>query len=815
MRRNEKTYLKPKQENKKTENYRDDSVTSISHAPSPVPDFARAISSLSPVSLGRKFRQNDVKRQDIDRISTTAQPPRQSSSRFIKTSHEELKALPLLVETPPGERETLLLNKIRMCSTLFDFNDNSVQLKSKEIKRLTLLELAEFISMNSSSLTEPIYMGIINLLKVNVFRTIVPTNTSTEMLDYADNDDEQMTNLEPSWPHLQLVYDIFLRFISSPDFQAALGKKYLDQQFFRNLLELFKSEDPREREMVKMILHRAYGKLVTLRPVIRRMVNNIFLQFIYEEDNHCGIAELLEIIGSIINGFQTPLKDEHKQFLRRVLLPLHKSPTMGHFHAQLTYCTTEFIKKDSSLFTVIIHEGLLRFWPRVNSVKEMLFLNELEACLECTGPIEFQAIIPEVFPRLAKCIESLHFQVSERALMFWNNEYLLSLMSENINTVLPIIFNSLAESRSHWNKTVHGLICNVLNWAIETDQRLVEQCSSKLTEERQKKTARLQNHEAYWNRVELAAEKVKQSSVNYPVNMRTSSISVSLSGIKNKYPMSNTSNNRSLTGLNEFYAKLSSTTTTSSSSSLPSTPLATSVHTTTSGIGSSTGSGITGNANLVNNPKLFPLNNMKPGELINTVKENPNNNYNTEFSQTSCNPIQSNLSGSSSSVLNALPSFTSTQNSSSLTSTILTTTTTTNTLLKEQTTTVASVDKVDLQSQSNVKQKTQTSTVSDVNVKPSSANTASTNLLNFSRKLRSPKPSTTVVQTTKKPTSSTQKQPLKSNPTMTTHKDTLTSASSSLSTSVPSAQATSSSSTSKSEKSTNLKRTTTLKSLNT
>ncbi|VDP98243.1 unnamed protein product [Trichobilharzia regenti] len=189
-----------------TENYRDDSVTNLAHAPSPVPDFARAISSLSPVSLGRKFRQNDIKRQDIDRISTTAQPPRQSSSRFIKTSHEELKALPLLVETPPGERETLLLNKIRMCSTLFDFNDSSVQLKSKEIKRLTLLELAEFISMNSSSLTEPIYMGIINLLKVNVFRTIVPTNTSTEMLDYADNDDEQMTNLEPSWPHLQVSY---------------------------------------------------------------------------------------------------------------------------------------------------------------------------------------------------------------------------------------------------------------------------------------------------------------------------------------------------------------------------------------------------------------------------------------------------------------------------------------------------------------------------------------------------------------------------------------------------------------------------------
>lgn len=35
-------------------------------------------------------------------------------------------------------------------------------------------------------------------------------------------------------------------------------------------------------------------------------------RFIFETERHNGVAELLEILGSIINGFALPLKEEHK-----------------------------------------------------------------------------------------------------------------------------------------------------------------------------------------------------------------------------------------------------------------------------------------------------------------------------------------------------------------------------------------------------------------------------------------------------------------------------------------------------------------------
>lgn len=86
---------------------------------------------------------------------------------------------------------------------------------------------------------------------------------------------------------------------------------------------LFKSKKYFQ-DFLKTITHRIYGKFVAIRAFIRKQINNIFYTFIYETERHNGIAELLEVLGSIINGFAIPLKEEHKTFLMRVLLPLHK-----------------------------------------------------------------------------------------------------------------------------------------------------------------------------------------------------------------------------------------------------------------------------------------------------------------------------------------------------------------------------------------------------------------------------------------------------------------------------------------------------------
>ena len=281
----------------------------------------------------------------------------------------EFVKLPLLTETNGAdEREKLVVEKLRLCSVLFDFSANPLsELKHKEAKRATLNELVQYFSQNRNVLTETIYAEAVRMFSCNLFRTLPPpSNPSGAEFD----PEEDEPSLEAAWPHLQIVYELLLRFIESPDFSANAAKKHIDQQFVSQLLELFDSEDPRERDLLKTTLHRIYGKMLGLRAFIRKQINHTFYRFIYETERHNGVAELLEILGSIINGFFMPLKEEHKVFLLKVLLPLHKAKSLSVYHPQLAYCIVQFLEKDSSLTQPVV-AALLKFWPKTHSPKEV------------------------------------------------------------------------------------------------------------------------------------------------------------------------------------------------------------------------------------------------------------------------------------------------------------------------------------------------------------------------------------------------------------------------------------------------------------
>ncbi|KAJ3370865.1 Serine/threonine-protein phosphatase 2A 56 kDa regulatory subunit gamma isoform [Kappamyces sp. JEL0680] len=396
-----------------------------------------------------------------------------------------------LAEVPASERPDLFLKKLQQCCVMFDFTDPLSDLRGKDIKRLALSELVEYISSNRGVITENVYPEIIKMFSSNMFRTLPPQVNPTG--DAFDPEEDEPV-LENAWPHLQIVYEFLLRFIESPDFNTNTAKKYIDQKFVLQLLELFDSEDPRERDFLKTTLHRIYGKFLNLRAFIRRSINNAFFLFVYEDERHSGIAEMLEILGSIINGFALPLKEEHKVFLIRVLLPLHKAKSLTLYHPQLAYCVVQFLEKDPALT------------EEVNSPKEVMFLNELEEILDVVEPTEFVKVQVPIFQQLARSVSSPHFQVAERALYYWNNEYITNLMSENVNVILPIMFPALYKnSKTHWNRTIHGLVYNALKLFMEMSPKLFDECTNQYKLSRQVERKKQKDREDAWQKIEAMA----------------------------------------------------------------------------------------------------------------------------------------------------------------------------------------------------------------------------------------------------------------------------------------------------------------------
>ncbi|OLL22407.1 Serine/threonine-protein phosphatase 2A regulatory subunit delta isoform [Neolecta irregularis DAH-3] len=446
---------------------------------------------------GSAFERLQVTPKDVTLSETMKTPKRHSSSRFRISESRELEKLPSFQEVSPPNRQDLFLRKLDQCNVIFDFADAAGDIKSKEIKRVALHELLDYVANNRGVITEPLYGKVVTMFCNNLFRPIPPpVNPIGEIFD--PEEDEPV--LEVAWPHLQVVYEFFLRFLESPDFNTNVTKQYIDHQFILQLLELFDSEDPRERDFLKTTLHRIYGKFLNLRSFIRRSINNVFFHFVYESERFNGIAELLEILGSIINGFALPLKDEHKMFLGRVLIPLHKPKTLSMYHPQLAYCIVQFLEKDPSLTEEVIL-GLLRYWPKINSPKEVMLLNEIEDIFEVMEPSEFVKIQVPLFHQLAK-------SVAERALYFWNNEYFCNLVSDNVNTILPIMFTALYEnSQNHWNRTIHGMIYHALKIFMEISPALFDELTSEYKIMQDELRSREQGRQLMWQRVETAARK--------------------------------------------------------------------------------------------------------------------------------------------------------------------------------------------------------------------------------------------------------------------------------------------------------------------
>ena len=98
---------------------------------------------------------------------------------------------------------------------------------------------------------------------------------------------------------------------------------------------------------------------MALRSFVRRAIQHVFFKVIYECEMHNGVGELLEILGSIINGFALPLKEEHKEFLIKALIPLHKVKSLATFHQQLSYCMTQYVEKDPRLAYEVVTSMLI------------------------------------------------------------------------------------------------------------------------------------------------------------------------------------------------------------------------------------------------------------------------------------------------------------------------------------------------------------------------------------------------------------------------------------------------------------------------
>lgn len=131
----------------------------------------------------------------------------------VEPARFEMSKLPQFKDVDYSQWKPLYIQKLKTCYKLADFNDVKKDTDYKESKKETLIEIIDILDDPTAVqylLNEQILKESINMIEVNLFRAF--TNKTAKKTSSVDPDEDE-PHLEEAWPHLQLVYELLLKFI--------------------------------------------------------------------------------------------------------------------------------------------------------------------------------------------------------------------------------------------------------------------------------------------------------------------------------------------------------------------------------------------------------------------------------------------------------------------------------------------------------------------------------------------------------------------------------------------------------------------------
>uniref|UniRef100_A0A915LGY7 Uncharacterized protein n=1 Tax=Meloidogyne javanica TaxID=6303 RepID=A0A915LGY7_MELJA len=216
--------------------------------------------------------------------------------------------LPPLKESNNSEIKKILLQKIQQCQQFVEWGEeeNEEKINERLVKTNALEEVIEWVSNSYSKKLEEednLRRGLVDIVRILPPSETQENSATEELTDIGlDSRLTSSSHLEPNWPHLLQVYRLLHLLIEKWGDGDLTKFTEFNSKFIGDLLELFHSEDPRERQQLKKVVHTLYSKLVPLRPEIRKRMGWLLLEHVYENRQCKGVPEILEILGDIING---------------------------------------------------------------------------------------------------------------------------------------------------------------------------------------------------------------------------------------------------------------------------------------------------------------------------------------------------------------------------------------------------------------------------------------------------------------------------------------------------------------------------------
>ncbi|OHS98842.1 protein phosphatase 2A, regulatory subunit [Tritrichomonas foetus] len=420
--------------------------------------------------------------------------------------------LPQISTAPIGEIPQLAIQKLKQCQRICDFSDVNADAASKVTKKATLNELIDLYSNPklSSRLTRECHQQVIETFATNVFRP--PPNIPRALLV-----SDEVTIEDTAWPHLQLVYLMFLKFLDC-NVELRILQYQLQPKFISNLFAVLDFPDERERVQARAVIGSIYNKV----PPHRNMLMNITLNLLMSvpEDLELNAAShLLELFYQFTSNTPPPLSQQLVQAFERVLLPLHLPYRCQRYFPPLVRCILLMIRKDARLANNLL-QFLIGHWPLTLDHKSELFIDEIGQMLDEANPQDLNDNIVQLISCVLIAAESPCMTLADKALKFMLNNRVQNLIVENPDTLLNIIFPPLFRvACSHWQRSLQLNALNVMNTFMELCPDAFRRAAERFKASTMMENARKMQKKGLWDSVALVASQNDRSINSENVNL--------------------------------------------------------------------------------------------------------------------------------------------------------------------------------------------------------------------------------------------------------------------------------------------------------
>ena len=455
-------------------------------------------------------KQNIVNENDSETqpISDYPSPPVQ----IVSCRHGqpgEMLSLPSLSSAPIGEIPQLTVQKLKQCQRKCDFSDVNADAVSKATKKATLNELIDLYSNPKmfSRLTRECHQQLIEMFAANVFRP--PPNIPRALLV-----SDEVTIEDTAWPHLQLVYILFLKFLDCNVEQRILQYQ-LQPKFISNLFAVLDFPDERERIQARAVIASIYTKVPPQRQLLMTLTLNLLMS-VPEDLELNAASHLLELFYQFTANIPPPLPPQLIQAFERVLLPLHLPYRCQRYFSSLVRCILLMIRKDARLANHLL-QFLICHWPLTLDHKSELFIDEITRMLDETNPQDLTGNIKPLLSCVCIAAESPCMTLADKALKFLLNNRIQNLIVADSDTLLKIVFPPVFRvACAHWQRNLQVNALNVMNTLMELSPTAFRRVAENFKASAMMEPARKAQKKNLWDQVAQVAT-ANDSSIDIEV----------------------------------------------------------------------------------------------------------------------------------------------------------------------------------------------------------------------------------------------------------------------------------------------------------